>query len=658
MCAIFGFSSGRGLIDNEMFLIKKDIETFTNLSLKRGSDTFGVNINFENKNFVFKSNSNPQVSIKSKIYNKFINEKLDLLYKSKSSFNYFGQTRLVTNGTKFLYKNNQPIVTKKIIGLHNGIFFFKEDDEHNIDAKKNYESINVKSDSLTFFEKLNERVNKQKNSDLIHSYFDLINQVSGNYSIAFNYAPKNFIFISSNCGSLYFYFDKDKKIFVYSSEKFILKSFLNKSNFLNKNTSLSLENNINQVKNNLIIFDNITNEIIKLNNKSSTEKVNLNFAEYKNFETITNEQENITKFNSLQRCKKCVLPQTYPFIKFDKGGVCNYCHNYKPQIFLGEGKLIQILNKYKKKNNKQDCLVGLSGGRDSCYALHLLKTKLGMNPIAFTYDWGLTTDISRLNASKLCGKLGVEHIIRSADIEKKRKYVRQNIFAWLKNPHLGMLPIVQAGDKGFMDFGRILCKELNLGICIQGTGYQLEQREFFLGFAGIEQKLRDNQKMSSYSLSTKLKMFFWYSYQCIKNPSYLNKALLDNFNGFLASFIRKENFLHLYNYIKWDEDLMRNTLIEDYGWLSDKSYGLNQWRMGDGQTAFNNFIYFNIAGFSEYDNFRSNEIREGIITRNEALKLVKEDNKPRYETLKNFSEIIGFNLDVVLSKISSIDKLY
>ena len=46
MCAIFGFSSGRGLIDNEMFLIKKDIETFTNLSLKRGSDTFGVNINF------------------------------------------------------------------------------------------------------------------------------------------------------------------------------------------------------------------------------------------------------------------------------------------------------------------------------------------------------------------------------------------------------------------------------------------------------------------------------------------------------------------------------------------------------------------------------------------------------------------------------------
>jgi len=80
--------------------------------------------------------------------------------------------------------------------------------------------------------------------------------------------------------------------------------------------------------------------------------------------------------------------------------------------------------------------------------------------------------------------------------------------------------------------------------------------------------------------------------------------------------------------------------------------------MGDGQTAFNNFIYYQVSGFSEYDNFRSNQIREGLLSRKEALNLVEEDNKPRYDTLKNFSEIIGFNLDNVLSKISSIEKIY
>ena len=95
-----------------------------------------------------------------------------------------------------------------------------------------------------------------------------------------------------------------------------------------------------------------------------------------------------------------------------------------------------------------------------------------------------------------------------------------------------------------------------------------------------------------------------------------------------------------------------------YNWLDDISYGKNQWRMGDGQTAFNNYVYYTIAGFSEYDNFRSNQIREGLISRDQAIKLCKEDNEIKYDTLKNFSEIIGFNLDNVLSKISTLPKLY
>ena len=77
--------------------------------------------------------------------------------------------------------------------------------------------------------------------------------------------------------------------------------------------------------------------------------------------------------------------------------------------------------------------MGLSGGRDSSYGLHLIKTKYKMNPIAYTFDWGLTTDISRINASKLCGKLGIEHIIRSANIDERRSHVRENLFAWLKD---------------------------------------------------------------------------------------------------------------------------------------------------------------------------------------------------------------------------------
>ena len=42
---------------------------------------------------------------------------------------------------------------------------------------------------------------------------------------------------------------------------------------------------------------------------------------------------------------------------------------------------------------------------------------------------------------------------------------------------------------------------------------------------------------------------------------------------------------------------MVDVLIKEYNWMSDLAYGKNQWRMGDGQTTFNNFIYYTLAGF-------------------------------------------------------------
>ena len=651
MCGIFGFSLGRNLSLTEISSVKKDIKNFVKLSITRGTDAFGININYDENNYIYKSNSNPKIAIKRKEYNKFIDEKLKLASIKKSFFNYFGQTRLVTNGTKFFYKNNQPISLNRITGLHNGIILFN--DEKELDqSKKNYESFQMKSDSLSFFEKL-EKKSEENDESTIKCFMEFIDEIDGNFSIAFTDLKEQILLISSNCGSLYYFHDIEKKLFVYASEKKILEKFIESSKFFNNH---KIE--IKKVLNKSIVLNYVTHEVEIFDNLNFNKKINISVNENKSYDIITNQQEDLKRLNSLKKCSKCILPETYPFIEFDMEGVCNYCNSYQKQKFLGEDKLEKFLSKYRKNNNTSDCLIGLSGGRDSSYGLHVLKKKYKMNPVAFTYDWGLTTDISRLNASILCGKLGVEHIIRSADIEKKRRYVRQNIFAWLKDPHLGMLPIVQAGDKGFMDLGRTLCKELNLEFSVQATGYQLEQREFFLGFTGIKQNLKNNQRMSSYGLATKLKIFLWYSYRTLKNPAYINGALLDNFNGYLSSFIKKENSLHLFKYIEWNEKEIGDTLKNEYGWISDKSYGKNQWRMGDGQTSFNNFIYYHMAGFSEYDNFRSNQIREGLIDRKEALMLCEEDNKIKFDTLKNFSEIIGFNLDDVLTKITCLPKLY
>ena len=646
MCGIFGISK-KELTPINFDNIIKDIENYVNSSQKRGSDTFGLSFKLDDEIILYKANEKPLSSIKRKNYieflYKFLKPKID------KNLLMIGQTRLVTNGSKFSYFNNQPLQTKNIIGIHNGIFTNLE--EENLEKTKNFESYDVKSDSLIFFENISKL---SSNENFLKDFFNYLKNIIGNFSIAFYLQNENKIFISSNCGSLFYYYDNE--IFTFASEKEFIIDYLRNSNLINKKDIN--EEKIKKCLNEIVIFDLDNQELKDFDLKGEFKDLNVNIDYKKKLNVQNNFNYEQNKLKNLNRCSKCILPETYPFIKFNSKNVCNYCENYEKQNFFGEEKLFKFLESYRSKNGEPDCLVGLSGGRDSTYGLHLLKTKYKMNPIAYTFDWGLTTDVSRINAAKVCGKLGVEHIIRSADIEKKREYVKKNLFSWLKRPHLGMLPIIQVGDKGFYDHGRKLSKKLNLDLVVHCTGYQLEQREFFLGFAGIKQKLKNNQRMYSYDFFNKLKMLYWYSLQFILNPYYINSALIDNFDGFLASFVRKDDFLHLYNYEPWNEKLMTKILNEEYNWTDDISYGKNQWRMGDGQTAFNNFVYFTLAGFSEYDNFRSNQIREGLITRSEAIKLCDEDNKIKYDTLKNFSDVIGFNLDNVLSKISSLDKLY
>ena len=125
-----------------------------------------------------------------------------------------------------------------------------------------------------------------------------------------------------------------------------------------------------------------------------------------------------------------------------------------------------------------------------------------------------------------------------------------------------------------------------------------------------------------------------------------------------STFLFKDDYLYLFEYLPWGEKKIEALLKKEYDWEIDANFGKNQWRMGDGQTAFTNYIWYTVAGFSEFDNFRSNQIREGILTREQALELSIQDNRPRIETLQYFSYLVGFNLDAVLAEINSIPKLY
>ncbi len=116
----------------------------------------------------------------------------------------------------------------------------------------------------------------------------------------------------------------------------------------------------------------------------------------------------------VQYCKKCVISNQRPnsaveynhtaktkkkTINFDHNGVCDACNfaekkNNLIDWKLREKELVELCNKYRKTDGSYDCLVPGSGGKDSFYASHILKTKYKMNPLTVTWaphiytDWG------------------------------------------------------------------------------------------------------------------------------------------------------------------------------------------------------------------------------------------------------------------------------
>ena len=71
-----------------------------------------------------------------------------------------------------------------------------------------------------------------------------------------------------------------------------------------------------------------------------------------------------------------------------------------------------------------------------------------------------------------------------------------------------------------------------------------------------------------------------------------------------------------------------------------------------------NYIYYVVAGFTEHDTFRSNQIREGQLTRESALNLVKVENRPRYQNIRWYLDTLGLDFEEVIKIINAIPKLY
>lgn len=123
------------------------------------------------------------------------------------------------------------------------------------------------------------------------------------------------------------------------------------------------------------------------------------------------------KEKEYQQCKRCVMDTSDCDITFDEKGYCNHCKGYfeklEKQTYQGSSSDIKIkalVQKIKSRanNNNYDCVVGISGGVDSCYTAYILK-KLGLKPLAVHLDNGWDSEAAVKNIKYVVSKLGIDY---------------------------------------------------------------------------------------------------------------------------------------------------------------------------------------------------------------------------------------------------------
>lgn len=144
-----------------------------------------------------------------------------------------------------------------------------------------------------------------------------------------------------------------------------------------------------------------------------------------------------------QICTNCAMDTSDSKITFDANGVCEYCINYYNNIVpnwhtdeRGQQELATIVDRIRKEGEGKpfDCLIGLSGGVDSSYLVHLAKVKLGLRPLLFHVDAGWNSQLAVNNIECLVDELDLDLHTEVVDWPEMRDL--QLAFFKAQVPHL------------------------------------------------------------------------------------------------------------------------------------------------------------------------------------------------------------------------------
>ena len=314
-----------------------------------------------------------------------------------------------------------------------------------------------------------------------------------------------------------------------------------------------------------------------------------------------------TKRLLYQVCARCLMDTSAEKISFDESGYCNFCNDFE-NLKRNSNKtqnidnLIKNIKKYKK-NNQYDCVVGISGGVDSCYAL-VRALEYGLKPLAVHMDNGWNSELAQNNISNLIKILNVDlytHVIDWEEYKNLQKaFFRANV-----------VDIELLYDNAMMAANYKIADKFNIKFILSGMNTSTEGFKIPENWSWFKNDAKNIKKIAKKFSNQKIKTFplfgtFEYiKYEILKNIKWISFPDYFDYNKEDAITELETKF----NYKRYPYKHYENIFTRFYqGYILPKKFGIDKRKL-----------------------HLSNLILTKQISRDEALKIIQQPAYPDLE---------------------------
>lgn len=347
---------------------------------------------------------------------------------------------------------------------------------------------------------------------------------------------------------------------------------------------------------------------------------------------MSNVIEGNKSFKNLRYCIRCCMPETQEGIKFDFMGICQACQSSEQKIHIDwvkrEASLRSILEDARSKAGlNYDCIVPISGGKDSMFQLYILVEVYKMKPLAVTFSHNWYTEVGWYNLQNALQEFNVDHIMFTPNRALVNKIARKSIEAigdscWHCHSGVGAFPLQVA-------------VRFNIPLLIWGESIAESS-----GRATYKNPVHKFDKDYFTKVSAK------------KNSSemvcdYLSSRDLYPFNVPSIEEIERVGVygIHLGDYIFWDEERQTEFVRDHYGWKEAEVEGAyKRYKSVECVMAgVHDFTCYLKRGYGRATFQASLDVRNGLMTRQEGLNLARKIDSEKPGALDYFLQITNYN---------------